>query len=190
MHTAEGGLSLEMRAAIDACARGVSRGLGAATGREAAMLVAVDERGTASLCLLAEREAAMLWAVREERVAALQALAGRDAKASAGREALAADRAALDSEISVLEAAARRQESRMLLSEGGTFFETSRTTLTAVPGPMLEAMFSGGTPPPPVRTGLHRPRRRALPSHPRLPVRLRLGRRRRRDSCAARRAVA
>ena len=40
-------------------------------------------------------------------------------------------------------AAARRQESRVLLDVGGLLFKTSRTTLTAVPGSMLEAMFSG-----------------------------------------------
>ena len=42
-----------------------------------------------------------------------------------------------------MEAAARCQESRVLLGVGGALFETSRTTLTAVPGTMLEAIFSG-----------------------------------------------
>ena len=42
------------------------------------------------------------------------ALAGREAGTSAGHEALATDRAALDSKIGAIEAAARRQESRVL----------------------------------------------------------------------------
>ena len=66
-----------------------------------------------------------------------------EAETSAGRDALAADRAALDSEIGAMEDAARRQESRVLLDVGGSLFTTPRTTLTAVPGSMLEAMFSG-----------------------------------------------
>ena len=74
---------------------------------------------------------------------ALQAPAEHKTETSAGCEALAADRAALDSEIGAMEAAARHQESRVLLSVGGVVFETSRTTLTTVPGSMLEAMFSG-----------------------------------------------
>ena len=77
MATAEGKLSVEMRAAIGACARGVARGLEA----------------------LAEREAAMLRVVQGEREAVPQALAEREAETNAGREALAAVRAALDSEI-------------------------------------------------------------------------------------------
>ena len=85
----------------------------------------------------------MLRAVQDERLTALQALAEREAKTSAGREALAADRAALDSEIGAMENAAGRQESRVLLDVGGSLFKTSRTTLIAVPGSMLEAMFSG-----------------------------------------------
>ena len=36
----------------------------------------------------------------------------------------------------------RCQESRVLLNVGGTFFATSRTALTVVPGSILEAMFS------------------------------------------------
>ena len=49
MNTPEGGLLLEMRAAIDSCAYGVAHGLEAIAEREAVMLQA-----------LAEREAAML----------------------------------------------------------------------------------------------------------------------------------
>ena len=105
-------------------------------------LHAVTEREFASLRLLAERETTVLRVVQEERVAALQALAERGTETSAGREALAADRAALESEIGAMEAAARRQNSRVLLSVGGAFFETSCTTLTVVLGSMLEAMFS------------------------------------------------
>ena len=86
-----------MRATIDACARGFARGLDA----------------------VAEREAVMLRVVHEEREAALQALAEREAETSAGREALAVDRVVLDSEIGVMEAAARQQESRVLLNVGG-----------------------------------------------------------------------
>ena len=98
-----------MRAAIDLCAQGVSRGLEAIAEREAAMLRAV-----------AEREAAMILAVQDERVAAQQALTEREAGTSAGRKPLAADRAALDSEIGAMKAAARRQETRVLLNvEGG-----------------------------------------------------------------------
>ena len=52
-----------------------------------------------------EREAAMLRAVQEDRVMAQQALAGRGTETSAGREALAADCAALDSETGAMEAA-------------------------------------------------------------------------------------
>ena len=104
---------------------------------------AVQDERTAMLGAIAVREAAMLRVVQEEREAALQALAERNAETSAGRDALAADRAALDSEIGAMEAAARRQDSRVLLDVGGSLFTTSRTTLTAVPGSMLEAMFSG-----------------------------------------------
>ena len=57
------GLSLEMRAAIDACARGVARGLEAVAEREAAMLRAVRDEGTAIIGAVAEREVAMLQAV-------------------------------------------------------------------------------------------------------------------------------
>ena len=49
MTTAEGGISLEMRAAIDACARGVARGLEAVAEREAAMLWTLTEREAAML---------------------------------------------------------------------------------------------------------------------------------------------
>ena len=73
------GISLEMRAAIDACAHGVSRGLEAVAEREAAMLRT-----------LAEHEATMLRAVQDERDAAMQALADREADLSAGHEAPAA----------------------------------------------------------------------------------------------------
>ena len=49
MAGAEGGLSLEMRAAIEACARGVARGLEAVAEREAAMLRAVQEERAVTL---------------------------------------------------------------------------------------------------------------------------------------------
>ena len=75
MAAAEGALSLEMRAAIDAYARGVARGLEAVAEREAVMLRAVQDERTAMLGAVAEREATMLRAVQEERDAALQALA-------------------------------------------------------------------------------------------------------------------
>ena len=164
---------MEVRAAIDACARENARGteaveaaiLGALAEREAAMLGAVAEREatmlraiaeceammlravhderTAMLAALAEREATMLCVVQDERVAALHALADRGAETSAGRDVPVTDRAALDSEIGAMEVAAQRQEWRVLLDVGGALFKTSRATLTAVPGSMLEAMFSG-----------------------------------------------
>ena len=85
MTATEGGLSLEMRAAIDACAHRVSRGLAAIAEREAVILRVVwDERP------------AMLRAVQDERTVALHALAECDAETSAGCEALAVDRAVLD----------------------------------------------------------------------------------------------
>ena len=90
-----------------------------------------------------EREAAMLWVAREEREAALEALTERETETSAGREVLAVDHVALDSEVSAMKAAARRQDSRVLLDVGGSFFTTSRARLTAVPGSVLEAIFSG-----------------------------------------------
>ena len=138
MRTAKEGLSQQMRAAIGACAKGVSRALESFAEWEAAMLVVAAERETAPLQLIAECETAMFRAVVEERVAALQALAERETETSAGREALAAD-----SEIGAMADAVQRQDSRVPLSVGGALFETSRTTLTAVPGSMLEAMFSG-----------------------------------------------
>ena len=169
MTAAEPGFSLEARAAIDACARRVARRLEAVAEREVAMLQAITER-----------EAAMLRALQEEREAALQVFAEREAETIAGREALAADRAALVAEFSTIEAAARRQESRVQLSVGGSsFFEISRTTLTDVPGSMLEAMFSGRHTIAAGEDG------RRVPSHPQLPARLRLGHHRRRDSRAA-----
>ena len=85
----------------------------------------------------------MLHELKEEHQADRQALAEREADLEAGRDALAAGRAALDSEIGAIEAAVRCQESRVQLNVGGAHFETSRTTLTAAPGSMLEAMFSG-----------------------------------------------
>ena len=98
------------------------------------MLQTFAEREATMLQAVAERKAAMLWAVQDERDSALQALAEREVETSAGREALAADRAVLDSEIGAIEAAARRQESRVLLDVGGSFFTTPSTTLTAVMG--------------------------------------------------------
>ena len=138
MTAAEGDLSLEMRDAIDTCARGVACGLeavaeceaamlqilqdertamiGAVAEREAAMLRAVQYEHAAMLQAAEERESVMLWAVQEEREVALQALAESKAETSAFREALNADRATLDSEIGAMEAAVRCQESRVLLS--------------------------------------------------------------------------
>ena len=107
MTTAEGGLSLVMRAAIDACAHGIARGLEALAEHEATMLRAAQDERTEMLQAVAEREAVMLRAVQNERESALRALAEREAETSAGREALATDRAALDSEIGVMEAAVR-----------------------------------------------------------------------------------
>ena len=107
------------------------------------MLQALAERETEMPWSLTEREAAMLRSVQEAREAVLQALAEREAETSAGHEALVADRTALDSEIVVMEDAARRQEPRVLLDVGGSLFTTLRTTLTALPGSMLKAMFSG-----------------------------------------------
>ena len=81
MNVAEvGQLSLEIRGVTEACARGVARVSGA----------------------LAEHEVVMLWAVHDERAATLQALTKREAETRAGQEALAADRAALDSEIGAM----------------------------------------------------------------------------------------
>ena len=110
-----------MRAAIDACAHRVARGLKA----------------------VAERKAAMPRAVPDERATTLQALAEREADTIARREALAADRMALDSEIVAMEVAVRRQDSRVLHDVGGALFKTSRTTITAMSGSVLEAIFSG-----------------------------------------------
>ena len=77
-----------------------------------------------------------------KREAALQALAERDAETSAGREApLPTAQRSAPREIGAMEAAVRRQDSRVLLNVGGALFTTSRTTPTAVPGSMLEAMF-------------------------------------------------
>ena len=109
----------------------------------AAMIGAVAECEAAMVGAVAERDTAMLRAVQDERVAFLQALAGREAETSAWRDAFAADRAALESEIGAMEATVWRQESRVLLDVGGALFRTSRTTLTAVLGSMLEATFSG-----------------------------------------------
>ena len=63
MTSGEGEISLELRAAIGACARGNARGLEAVAEREAAMLQAFAEREAAMLGVLAEREAAMFRAV-------------------------------------------------------------------------------------------------------------------------------
>ena len=71
MTAAKGGLSLEMRAAIDVRARGVARELEAAAEREVAILQAVQDERTAMIGAVAERDAVMLQAVQEEREAAL-----------------------------------------------------------------------------------------------------------------------
>ena len=124
MAAAEGGLSLEMHPAIDVCAHGVACGLETVAERDAAMLLAVqDERVT------------MLRAVQEERTAALHALAERETETSAGRETLAVDRAALDTEISAMEVTrGAAAESRVQLDVEGAVFTTSRATLTVIHG--------------------------------------------------------
>ena len=67
----------------------------------------------------------------------------RSRRAPSALPSRAADRVALDSEIGVMKAAVRRQDSRVLLDVGGSFFPTSRATLTSVPGSIPEAIFSG-----------------------------------------------
>ena len=59
----EGGISLEMRAAINACARGVAHGSEAVPECEAAMLQTVQNEHTVMLRAVAEREAVTLRAV-------------------------------------------------------------------------------------------------------------------------------
>ena len=62
-NTDEGGLSLEMRAVIDACARGVARGLEAVAEREAARLRAGQDERAAMIQAVEERESVMRRAV-------------------------------------------------------------------------------------------------------------------------------
>jgi len=60
-----------------------------------------------------------------------------------GRQALELDRAAWAAEIAAVKQMSIHPEDRVLLDVGGTHYTTTRKTLTAVPGSMLEIMFSG-----------------------------------------------
>ena len=60
-----------------------------------------------------------------------------------GRRALESDRAAWAAEMVAVEKMSIRPEDRVLLDVGGTHYTTTRETLRAVPGSMLDAMFSG-----------------------------------------------
>mmetsp|Transcript_1024 Transcript_1024/g.2197 ORF Transcript_1024/g.2197 Transcript_1024/m.2197 type:complete len:122 (-) Transcript_1024:249-614(-) len=61
------------------------------------------------------------------------------------RRALESDRAAWAAEMVAVEKMSIRPKDRVLLDVGGTHYTTTRVkkTLTAVPGSMLDAMFSG-----------------------------------------------
>ena len=99
----------------------------------------------AVLRVMQDERAAMLRAanvVYEKRMAALHALADREEETSA-REALVVDRAISDPEAGAMEDAPRHQESRVLLSICGSFFETPRASFTAIRGSMLKAMSLG-----------------------------------------------
>lgn len=56
---------------------------------------------------------------------------------------LATERAIFEEEKQQVSAMTGSLKSKIKLDIGGTFYTTSRTTLTSVPGSMLDAMFSG-----------------------------------------------
>jgi len=117
-------LPADVQGAVTVVGQTANAHLDAVKKAEAALLVALSQ-------LAAERRA-----LQDEQLSWV-------ADVAAYREALARERAAFEEERNGMRHIRDQQRGAMLLDVGGTEYRTSRSTLTSVPGSMLEAMFSG-----------------------------------------------